>query len=322
MPDIVPDPLQELLARLREARDAAAQDPFGDPVLLIALAISRRMDDGILDLDGLATMVQQLSDTAAAERAKRIAAYVGLEGGTPDLASLAERLVRPDPEDSPIPFARYRALVETPRFAAVFTAHPTFSLPYETNQALARAASGAEWPDGLVHRPTAPTLAEEFRQAVAAIQRGRDALDGLAGALLTAAKGVWGDRWTGLVPRPVLLASWVGYDTDGRTDIGWWDTLRLRLTMKRLQLERLHAQMAPLGDCAVPLAGLIGAALEAVEAQIVAVPEKPEPEAVERLAAVMLGRRDAAMTTTAPLLELFPAAIAAAPDDAARLALA
>jgi phosphoenolpyruvate carboxylase len=322
MPDIMPDPLQEILARLREARAAAAQDPFGDPVLLIALAISRRMDDGVLDLDGLAAMVQRLSDDAAAARAGRIAAYVGLDGGTPDLAALAERLVRPDPEDSPIPFARYRALVETPRFAAVFTAHPTFSLPWETNQALARAASGEAWPEGLVHRPTAPTLAEEFRQAVAAIERGRDALDGLAAALLTAAKGIWGDRWTGLVPRPVLLASWVGYDTDGRTDIGWWDTLRLRLTMKRLQLERLQAQMAPLGDCAAPLAGRIGAALEAVGAQIAAVPEKPEPEAVESLAAVMLGRRDAALTTTGPLLELFPAAIAAAPDDAARLALA
>src|ERR671920_633669 len=164
-------------------------------------------------------------------------------------------------------------------------------------------------PGGLVHRPTAPTLVEEFRQAVAAIQRGRDALDGLAGALLTAAKGVWGDRWTGLVPRPVLLASWVGYDTDGRTDIGWWDTLRLRLTMKRLQLERLQGQLAPLGDCAAALAERVGGALEAVEAQIAAVPNKPEPEAVEHLAAAMIGRREAALTGIEPLLELFAAAI-------------
>ncbi|WP_240756640.1 phosphoenolpyruvate carboxylase [Roseicella aquatilis] len=322
MPDIAPDPLQELLARLRDARDAAAQDPFGDPVLLIALAISRRIDEGMLDLDGIAALVQRLSDLAATERATRLAAYVGLGHGTPDLPALAERLVRPDPEDSPIPFARYRALVETPRFAAVFTAHPTFSLPYETNQALARAASGEAFPEGLVHRPSAPTLAEEFRQAVAAIERGRDALDGLSAALLGAAKGIWGDRWTTLVPRPVLLASWVGYDTDGRTDIGWWDTLRLRLTMKRLQLERLHGQLAPLGDCAAALAARIGSALAAVEAQIAAVPERPEPALVERLAAEMVGRREAALTGTGPLLELFPVAIAAAPDDAARLALA
>ncbi|MDO9712428.1 phosphoenolpyruvate carboxylase [Paracraurococcus lichenis] len=321
MPDVAPDPLEELLARLREARDAAAQDPFGDPVLLIALAISRRMDDGQLDLDSLADMVQRLADAAAAERAKRLAAYVGL-GTATDLPALAERLVRPDPEDSPIPFARYRALLETPRFAAVFTAHPTFSLPPETGTALAEAASGAALPPGLLHRPSPPTLAEEFRQAVAAIQRGRDALDGLAAALLTAAKGVWGDRWTTLVPRPVLLSSWVGYDTDGRTDIGWWDTLRLRLTMKRLQLERLHAQLLPLGEAAAPIAARVAAAMEAVAAQIAAVPEAPEPEAVARLAAEMLGRREAALTGTGPLLEMFPAAIAAAPDDAARLALA
>ncbi|RAI56013.1 phosphoenolpyruvate carboxylase [Roseicella frigidaeris] len=322
MPDITPDPLQELLARLREARDAAAQDPFGDPVLLIALAISRRVDDGLLDLDGLAALVQRLSDLAAADRARRLAAYVGLSGGPPSMPALAERLVRPDPEDSPIPFARYRALLETPRFAAVFTAHPTFSLPPETNTALAQAASGATLPEGLVHRPSPPTLGEEFRQAAAAIARGRDALDGLAAALLTAAKGVWGDRWTTLVPRPVLLASWVGYDTDGRTDIGWWDTLRLRLTMKRLQLERLQGQLAGLGDCAAPLRARLGGALDAVATQIAAVPERPEPEAVERLAAAMVGLREAALTGTAPLLDLFPEAIAAAPDDATRLALA
>ncbi|MBK1660644.1 phosphoenolpyruvate carboxylase [Paracraurococcus ruber] len=321
MPDSLPDPLHELLARLREARDAAAQDPFGDPVLLIALAISRRMDDGLLDLEGLTALVQRLSDQAAADRARRIAAYVGLDAGPPDLRILAERLVRPDPEDSPIPFARFRALVETPRFAAVFTAHPTFSLPQATGTALAEAASGAEFPAGLPHRPPAPTLADEFEQAVAAIQRGRDALDGLAAALLDAARGVWGDRWTTLVPRPVLLASWVGYDTDGRTDIGWWDTLRLRLVMKRLQLDRLQAQLDALGDCAAPIAARIAAARDAVAAQVAAVPEKPEAEAVARLAAEMVGRRDVALTGTAPLLDLFPAAIAAAPDDAARQAL-
>ncbi|MDB5375420.1 MAG: Phosphoenolpyruvate carboxylase, type 1, partial [Belnapia sp.] len=316
MPDSSPDPLQELLSRLRETRAAAAHDPFGDPVLLIALAISRRLDDGVLDLDGLADMVQRLADAAAGDRAKRIAAYVGLGdqgGGVPDMAALAARLVRPDPDDSPVPFARYRALLETPRFAAVFTAHPTFSLPPETGAALAAAASGAAFPAGLSHRPSAPTLAEEFRQAAAAIARGRDAIDGLTEALLGAAQAVWPDRWSSLVPRPVLLASWVGYDTDGRTDIGWWDTLRLRLTMKRLQLERLAGQFAALGDCAAPLAARVGEALAAVETQIAAVPEKPEPLAVQAMATALIGGREAAMVGTEPLLALFPAALAAAP---------
>jgi phosphoenolpyruvate carboxylase len=319
--------LEELLAELRDYRAAAAADPFGDPVLLSALSVSRRLDDGRLDLEALAAIVQRLSDAAAAERAGRIARYLGLgpDGTAPDPAALAARLVRPDPADSPIPFAQYRALVETTRFAAVLTAHPTFSLPPRTGAALAAAAAGeAPFPKGMPHRPAPPTLAEEFVQAAEAIARGRDALDGLSGALLDAAREVWPDRWHALVPRPVLLASWVGYDTDGRTDIGWWDTLRLRLTMKRLQLGRLAAQLAPLGDApeTAALAARVAAAEQAVAGQLAAAPDRPDPLATQAFAARLVEDREAALTTPEPLLPLFEAAIAAAPDDAARRALA
>jgi phosphoenolpyruvate carboxylase len=337
MPDAAPatttdDPtIDDLLGALREARAAAAEDPFGDTVLLVALAISRRLDDGRLDLEGLGRIVGRLCDAAAADRARRLAAYVGLgeDGGVPDPAALAARLVRPDPADSPVPFAQYRALVEAPRFSAVFTAHPTFSLPPATAAALAEAASGGPpLPGGLPHRPAPPTLREEFGQAIAAIGRGRDALDGLAGALLDAARAAWPDRWATLVPRPVLLASWVGYDTDGRTDIGWWDTLRFRLTMKRLQLGRLAGQLAPVpggGEALEGLRGRVGAALAATEAQLAAVPEAgsaPDARATQALAAALVGGREAALTSPEPLLAPFAAAIAAAPDDAARRALA
>ena len=322
MLDALPDPLDNLMAQLRQARAAAAQDPFGDPVLLVALAVSRRLDDGRLDDTTLRRMVQQLADQAAAERAGRLARYVRLPDQVPDLAELAARLVRPDPEDSPIPFAQYRALVERTRFAAVFTAHPTFSLPPVTSAAVAAAASGTPLPAGLPHRPQPPTLQDEFVQAVAAMQRGRDALDQLAAALLGAAQGVWGDRWATLLPRPLILTSWSGYDTDGRTDIGWWDTLRLRLTMKQLQLDRLDSQLAPLGDCAAPLLARLAEARQMVRAQLAAVPNAPEPLATQAFAATLVEGREAAMTTPQPLLALFPAALAAAPDDTTRLALA
>lgn len=330
MPDAAPDPLDDLLARLREARAAAAEDPFGDPVLLLALTISRRMDEGRLEQDTLAAILRRLTAAAAADRARRLAAYLGLGGGAPDPAALAARLVRPDPADSPIPFAQYRALVETPRFAAVFTAHPTFSLPPDTAAALAEAAAtGAPIPPDLPHRPAPPTLAEEFDQAVAAIARGRDALDGLAGALLDAARGVWPDRWASLVPRPVLLASWVGYDTDGRTDIGWWDTLRLRLTMKRLQLARLSAQLAavpaaaePGGSALAALRARVEQALATTAAQREAVPDRPDAAATQALAAALVQGREAALTSPAPLLPLFEAALAEATEDPARRALA
>ena len=327
MPDDAPtDPAAtiqaELLQRLKEAREAAITDPFGDPVLSIALSISRRFDDGRLD-DGLvARMLARMAHTAAVGRAERLAAYVGVGDSDAAMAELAGRLARPDPEDSPVPFATYREAVERPRFAAVFTAHPTFSLPRATAAALARAACGEKLPEGLPHRPSAPTLEEEFDQAVEAIARGRDAVDALTLALLTTAKGIWGDRWMALTPRPVLLTSWIGYDTDGRTDIGWWDSIRLRLVMKRLQLERVAAQLAPLGDCAQVLHGRVDQALEAVGAQLSAAPRSPDPTAVQAFAAVLIDRRQDALVDTAPLIEQFASALANAPDEPTRMALA
>ena len=328
MPDVSP-PLSlfdDLLARLHAARAGANHDPFGDPVLLMALAISRQLDDGALNLATIRALVQDMADNAAAGRAQRLAAYLGHRpGASPatSFAALAGRLVRPDPMDSPVPFAAYREAVERPRFAAVFTAHPTFSLPGSTSAALAEAAStGDAPPRGLAHRPAPIDLASEFAQANAAIARGRDALDALARELFLAAQAVWPDRWAALVPHPVILATWVGYDTDGRTDIGWWDTLRLRLHMKRLQLERLLRQLAPLGEVAAPICARIATALEAVATQIAAVPEKPDALSVQALSAAMVRLREAAMTDLTPLLTLFEQAILAAPDDAMQLELA
>lgn len=312
----------ELLARLRQAREDSAQDPFGDPVLSIALSVSRRLDDGRLDIASVSAMVQSLADAAARDRAARLAAYVGLGREEGTFARLAERLARPDPDDSPIPFASFREAVERIRFAAVFTAHPTFSLPLATARALAEAASGAPLPEGLSHRPAAPSLQQEFDQAVAAITRGRDALDEMNAALLAHARGLWGERALALAPCPVILASWVGYDTDGRTDIQWYDTLRLRLVMKKLQLERLGRQLAPLGACAAGLVARVEEAVEMVEEQIAAAPAKPEPAAVQAFAQRLVRGRAEALVEAGALAPLFAEAIAAAPDEAARLALA
>ncbi len=313
------------------ARADAAGDPFANPALSVALALSRRMDEGALDLAGMAALLQGLGRDAFRDRAAKLARDAGLTGATPADAAMAEvalRAARRDPADrsapEPVPLAAFRAACERPRMAAVFTAHPTFSLPRATGLALARAAGGEAPPGPLPLRPVPPTLEEEFDQAAFAIANGRDALDRLAAAFLGTARDCWPDRWTTLEPRPVILASWVGYDTDGRTDIGWQDTLRLRLRMKRLQLARLAAQLQALPeDCTAPLRRRTAEALEAVDAQLDACPPPgtPSGEAAQTFARALVERRDAALTTPAPLLALFPAALAAAADDRARVAL-
>ena len=46
------------------------------------------------------------------------------------------------------------------------------------------------------------------------------------------------DEWEQLSPRLITVASWVGYDLDGRSDIKWSDTLFTRLKIQVLQLQR------------------------------------------------------------------------------------
>jgi phosphoenolpyruvate carboxylase len=300
-------------------RQRGTEDPFGNPILSVALAISRQIDSGELSSGDVAALVVHLRDAAFARRAARIAAYVGGTDPAANDAALglvAQQILRPDPEDSPVSWKVFRAAVERSRYAAVFTAHPTFALPAPLARALAEAACGREQALAFAsHRPVKVTLEDEFNQATLAIINGRDALDRLNAALLTAARTAWPDRWTTLLPRPVILSSWVGYDTDGRTDIGWYDTLRLRLRMKRLQLERLHAQLSALPGTSAIVART-AAALAAVDAQIAACPTRADPPGVAAFAHALVDRRDAAMTTPEPLLRLFEAAIAQASPHA------
>jgi phosphoenolpyruvate carboxylase len=311
----IPGLAADLLAYTARAREGAEADPFGNPVLSVALAVSRRIDQGTLSEDDIDALVRHLRDAAFHDRATRIAAYVGgvdTAANTAAMSAIAERLVRPDPADSPVPLATFRGAVERARFAAVFTAHPTFSLPREINHVLAETASGRPVDMCFIsHRPSGVTLAEEFEQACYAISHGRDALDLLNQAILVAARANWPGRWTEIVPSPVILTSWVGYDTDGRTDIGWWDTLRLRLRMKRMQLARVQAQVMAVPEGA-PIAGRVAIALEALDAQLAAAPASQDPDEVAKFAQALIGRRDDAMTTPEPLDALFRAAIATA----------
>lgn len=316
-PDLDTDALLALTERIRGHAD---EDPFGNPVLATALAISRMLEDGELAVDDVAAIIRELRDAAFGDRARRIAAYVGgtdLDAATHAYRTLAQRLVRPDPSDSPVQLAQYRTGVETTRFVAVFTAHPTFAMPAEVFRALAETAGGRPPDTGFAsHRPAgAPTLEQEYEQAVRAIAFGRDAIDDLNRALIGAARTTWPDRWSDLVPRAVALATWVGYDTDGRVDINWWDTLRLRLRMKRLQLVRVAEQVSGIA-CAGPLGERLGTAIGAVDRQIEAVPGSADPDAVAAFARALVGHRDAALVTGEPLHPLFAAAIAAADADA------
>ena len=82
MPDVPPpDPAallaQELLELTARLGARVEEDPFGNPVMLLALAITRRMDQGGLSDDAIAGLIRHLRDAAFAARAERLASYVG-----------------------------------------------------------------------------------------------------------------------------------------------------------------------------------------------------------------------------------------------------
>lgn len=304
-----------LLALMEDHRHRAEEDPFGNPVLVTARSILRLMERGEISEADINTVITELRDEAFQDRAQRIALYVGgtdMEASEASFARIAEKLAS---EAAPGSFESNREEFERSRFVAVFTAHPTFSAPAPVLAALAETASGRDPKITFAsHRSSTPTLEDEFTQAIAAIRNGRDAIDHMNTALLTSARRAWPKDWTGLVPQAVALASWVGYDTDGRVDINWWDTLRLRLRMKKLQLERLEAQVAGIG-AASDLVQRIERAIGCVDRQIAAVPTKGNPDAVAQFASELIEHREDALVTTAPLIELFEKSIAKASSD-------
>ena len=56
---------------------------------------------------------------------------------------------------------------------------------------------------------------------------------------------IYPDRWRELTPRLMTVASWVGYDLDGRSDIGWTMTLNKRMRIQHGQIRHLPGGGAP-----------------------------------------------------------------------------
>src|SRR5688572_16338963 len=195
----------ELRTAIEAARDESAEDPFGNPILLVALSLTRRLDRGDIDEDDLAALVQHIGWEAVHDRARRLRRYVGLDGDVPEaLMTLAERIAGTADADA-AGFERFRDEIERPRFAAVFTAHPTFGMSRGMAGTVAQMASrGVEAGDA--HHAAIPSfrpdarisLQDEFEQARFAVLHARDAIDALNGAFFAVSRRLWRDRWTEL----------------------------------------------------------------------------------------------------------------------------
>lgn len=149
-------------------------------------------------------------------------------------------------------FGSFRQWLETELAGIVITAHPTFALSAEAREAVLRSvASGM---NGLgadafktapehfsVRRVEAPTLDEEFGAADSAIRNIRGALRRVLGVAVEVAAERFPDDYRELTLRIFTVATWVGFDLDGRTDIGWNNSLSCRYRLALDGLDELRA---------------------------------------------------------------------------------
>ena len=317
----IPQLAEELLTRIVQARRDSRDDPFGNPILRVTLWLTRLMDRGELTGEGVGELVRHLGRQALRQRATRVSRYVGLDKHVGAVfASLAGEVAA-----NAASFADYREAVERARFAAVFTAHPTFGMTRRLCHALADLASGGTEGQALLDQPELTfrpdgriTLQDEFEQARYAVRHARDAIDRLNAAIFGAARERWPEHWTELGPKPVTLASWVGCDTDGRTDIGWWDTLRYRLESKRGQFTRILEKL-PEVPAAAGVRKLVSEALAAVERQLALAPPigtQPPLQALQAFALSLVKEREAALPEASGLIAALDAALTEAPEGA------
>jgi phosphoenolpyruvate carboxylase len=118
---------------LSRVQTQAAADPFSNPILLFALDLTLRIDRREIDLHGLESLVQQLTVEAFADRAGRLANYLGETAIAANERAITELIERQARDAS---FEKFHTVLARSLFGVVFTAHPTFSIALELAHSL------------------------------------------------------------------------------------------------------------------------------------------------------------------------------------------
>ena len=248
--------LRDELAGVLDGFEAEARENhLQSPVRRLAFYISNLVHERRIDLGGLEELVRLLTLDAFFYRARHLREYVGNcspEANLETLAKLFTGLSR-DANGATISFEDFRAKIEREVFGIVITAHPTFAVSQDLTQVLASLATGCgqdgkaldetdllalatEVAESRHGTSAAMTLDAEQEFALMAIANIRAALRRVYRVVFEVAREVYPADWQQLTPKLITVASWVGYDLDGRSDILWSDTFLARLSVEEMAL--------------------------------------------------------------------------------------
>ena len=133
-------------------------------------------------------------------------------------------------------------------YHAVFTAHPVFSLEAANSSKLSEMAGESldkSFPDNAYNPRTEISLQDEHNEATSAIKNAREAIKLLHKKILKEKHSKNLPGWRDTVPQLFAVSTWVGYDLDGRSDISWLDSFRLRLSEKKTSLDLYIEKLSP-----------------------------------------------------------------------------
>ncbi len=252
----------DLNARLQDMHALTSQAPLYNPVFQLSLDLSRQIEGGELGYKGLNALVSELECDALQSRATKLHRLLAPVSMADNDAALAKA-------GKDETFEAFAARWATPVQHIVFTAHPTFLLNGAQSDAVAQAATKGEISEQMVcvadHNRDDVTLDYEHAEAMAAIGRAAAARNHLCAQLFDQASTRWPKEWRALRPMPFRFATWVGYDMDGRTDIGWATSMHYRLREKAMRLASYAKSLADTG--AVPdIAGQLSRAADHAKA--------------------------------------------------------
>lgn len=262
--------------RLSHHEKTVEFDPLTNSVRQLAHELLLKEAKGELSLDQLIELQRFLTAKSLEDRAKQFSERV-----LSDPVSVPD-ILRNDRSRS---FEEFSGKFGRLRYGIVFTAHPTFGLSRKATEFFKVCISDSSrnsltWEqydvlslDKFVN--TQITIGDEHTDALQALDNARDALTDINREILTEARRRFPKDWSTLIPTPVSLASWVGYDLDGRTDISWNESLKIRLFEKKKQFEYYAERLTAIGikhikhiDHANQLLEQLKTAIEIISCQI------------------------------------------------------
>ena len=306
--------LADLSARLRTLHERTAETPLFNPVFQLSLELSRMLEDGSMSLGQADSLVGELECAGLQSRAQRLVRMLSPMGIDQNLAAFAALIAGAEDFDS------FAESWRQPLFHVVFTAHPTFLLTPVESDAIAAAASAGVVTAAVCavsHERPAITLDVEHDAAMAALAQAQDARDHLVSMLLEEAARRWPDRWRELAPVPFRFASWVGYDMDGRTDIGWATSIRYRLKEKAQRLARYVDRLDAIDPQSSVLTTLRSARADTAEMAHRFAADLDAPAALADAANRLTAERPARLVTLAGTIAELEASARLAPDEQA-----